>query len=127
MARCDPAMKRRRADQLLQTGKFGEALAVYEELSAAEPKDAKLHGLRARALFELHKADSNGLPRTVLEAVRKAHELDPDEANAFFVRGLMFKQTGESHKAVACWKRALLTDPKHLDAQREIRIAQMRK
>jgi hypothetical protein len=123
----DPAVKRRRAEQFLQTGKFSEALAVFDELLAAEPKDAKLHGLRARALFEVHKADASGLPRTVIEAVRKAHELDPDEANAFFVRGLIFKQTGETHKAVACWKRALLTDPKHLDAQREIRIAQMRK
>jgi hypothetical protein len=123
----DPAMKRRRADQFLQTGKFTDALALLDELLAAEPKDAKLHGLRARALFEVHKADSDGLPRTVLEAVRKAHELDPDEANAYFVRGLIFKQGGETHKAIACWRRALHTDPKHLDAQREIRISQMRK
>lgn len=123
----DPAMRRRRADQLMQSGKFAEALAVFDELLTAEPQDAKLHGLRARALFEVHKNDQNGLPRTVLEAVRKAHELDPDEANAFFVRGLVFKQTGELTKAIACWRRALFTDPKHLDAAREVRIAQMRK
>jgi len=123
----DPAMRRRRADQLMQSGKFAEALAVFDELLTAEGQDAKLHGLRARALFEVHKNDSNGLPRTVLEAVRKAHELDPDEANAFFVRGLVFKQTGELTKAIACWRRALFTDPKHLDAAREVRIAQMRK
>lgn len=123
----DPAMKRRRAEQFMQTGKFSDALPVLDELLAAEPKDAKLHGLRARALFEVHKADSSGLPKGVLEAVRKAHELDPDEANAYFVRGLVFKQAGEIQKAVACWKRALFTDPKHLDAQREIRITQMRK
>jgi len=123
----DPAMRRRRADQLMQSSKFAEALALIDELLTADGKDAKLHGLRARALFEVHRSDNGGLPRSVLEAVRKAHELDPDEANAFFVRGLVFKQAGELAKAVACWKRALFTDPKHLEAAREVRIAQMRK
>lgn len=123
----DPAMRRRRADQLMQSSKFAEALALIDELLSAEGKDAKLHGLRARALFEVHRNDNGGLPRAVLEAVRKAHELDPDEANAFFVRGLIFKQAGELPKAIACWRRALFTDPKHLEAAREVRIAQMRK
>ena len=121
----DPAAKRRRAEQLMQGSRYGEALPLLEEL-AKEAADAKLHGLRARALFEVHKNDRKGIPRTVIDAVKKAHELDPDEANAYFVRGLIFKQSGESHKALACWKRALFTDPKHIDAQREIRLANMR-
>jgi tetratricopeptide (TPR) repeat protein len=123
----DPAAKRRRVEQLMQGSRFVEALSLLDELVGSEPSDAKLHGLRARALFEAHRAETDGLPKSVLEAIRKAHELDADEANAFFVRGLIFKQAGETQKAIACWKRALVTDPKHLDAQREIRIAQMRK
>lgn len=122
----DPALRRRRVEQLMQSNKFSEALPLLDELLKAEAQDAKLHGMRARALFEAHRNDSGGLPRTVIEAVRKAHELDPDEANAFFVRGLIYKQTGELTKAIACWRRALFTDPKHLDAAREVRIAQMR-
>lgn len=123
----DPAAKRRRLEQLMQGSRFAEALALLDELVAAEEPDAKLHGLRARALFEVHRGDKDGLPRTVLEAAKKAHELDPDEANAYFVRGLIYKQVGETQKAIACWKRTLLTDARHIDALREIRLAQMRK
>jgi tetratricopeptide (TPR) repeat protein len=121
----DPASRRRRVELCMQTSRYAEALPLLEELLKEAP-DAKLQGLRARALFEVHKNDRHGLPRTVIEAVKKAHELDPDEANAFFVRGLIFKQAGDAHKALACWKRALFTDPKHIDAQREIRLANMR-
>jgi tetratricopeptide (TPR) repeat protein len=122
----DPAAKRRRAEQLMQGSRFAEALALIDELIGAEPADAKLHGLRARSLFEVHRTDGE-LPRAVMDAVKRAHELDADEANAYFVRGLLYKQVGEMQKAVVCWKRALQTDAKHIDALREVRLAQMRK
>ena len=111
----------------MQSSRFTDALSLLDELIASEPTDAKLHGWRARALFEVHRTEKDGLPRSVLDAVKKAHELDSDEANAYFVRGLLYKQVGENQKAVACWKRALLTEPNHIDALREVRLALMRK
>lgn len=127
MAASDPSTRRRRVEQFMQGSRFAEALGLLDELVGAEPNDAKLHGLRARALFEVHRGDPSGLPKTVLEAIKRAQELDADEANAYFVRGLIYKQAGELQKALACWKRALATDAKHIDAQREIRLAMMRK
>jgi tetratricopeptide (TPR) repeat protein len=122
----DPPARKRRVDTYMQAGRFAEALALLEELVAGEANNAKLHGLRARALFEVHRADPNGLPRTVVEAIKRAHELDPDEANAFLTRGLVYKQAGELQKAQACWKRALQTDQNNIDALRELRLIKLR-
>ncbi len=122
----DPASRKRRVETLMQGGRFAEALALLDELVTGEATNAKLHGLRARALFEVHRADPKGLPRTVVDAIKRAIELDADEANAYFTRGLVYKQAGELDKAKACWKRALQTDPNNIDAQRELRLTKLR-
>jgi tetratricopeptide (TPR) repeat protein len=122
----DPATRRKRADQFMQTGRFPEALSLLDDLVSELAKDATIHGLRARALFEVHRAAPDGLPRTVLEAVRRAHEIDPDEPHAYFTKGLVYKQGGELSKAIVCWRRVLQAEPKHIDAQREIRLAKLR-
>lgn len=123
----DPASKKKRVDQFVQSNRYAEALALLDELVGIEPKNAKLHGLRARALFEVHRGDPGGLPRSVIEAVKIAHELDADESQAYFVKGNIYKHAGELGKAMGCWKRALDGDPKHIDAERELRLARLRR
>lgn len=122
----DPATRRKRAEQFMHTARFAEALTLLEDLANELPNDAALHGMHARALFEVHRADAAGLPRTVLDAVRRAHKIDPDEIHAYFTKGLVYKQGGELNKAVSCWKRVLMENPRHIDAQRELRLARLR-
>ncbi len=116
----------RKAGDLVQSGRCDEAMTLIEELLADEPEDSELLALRGHALFEKHRANTDGLPRAVLDSLRKALEIEPDEVRALYVRGLIYKRAGDPKKALVYFKRVLHVDPKHIEAQREIRLAKLR-
>jgi hypothetical protein len=122
----DRGTKIRRAEHFLSHNRCDDALAVVDELIKEAPEDAAILALRGHALFEKHRVSPKGLPKSVLDALRKALEIDPDQRRAVYVRGLVYKQAGDMKKATACWKRVLQIDPKHLEAQRELRLAKLR-
>jgi hypothetical protein len=116
----------RRAEQLMQRGRSDEALAVVEELLLEEPERPELLALRAHAQFEKLGTGTAGLPRNLVDTLKKTLDLDPDQPRALYLRGLVYQRAGEMKKAVASFKRVLQVDPKHIDAQREIRLAKLR-
>jgi tetratricopeptide (TPR) repeat protein len=122
----DRASRLRKAEQALQRGRPDEAIAVADELLRTEPESAELHALRGYALFEKHRSDDGGLPRSVVDALKKALELDADQPRALYTRGLVFQRGGDAKKALACFKRVLQVQPKHIEAQRELRLAKLR-
>jgi tetratricopeptide (TPR) repeat protein len=122
----DKASRFKRVEQLLQRGRPDEALTEAEALCAADPNDVELMALRAQALFEKHQVNPEGIPRPVLDAIKKALDADPEQPRALYIKGLVFKRGGELKKAVAYFRQVLKVDPKHLDAQREIRLAKLR-
>jgi tetratricopeptide (TPR) repeat protein len=122
----DKPARIKRADLLLQRGRSDDALAIADALLASEPYDAELLALRAHTLFEKHQVNPDGLPRTVLDAIREALEADDENPRALYTKGLMYKRAGDSRKAVLYFRRVLQADPKHLDAQRELRLAKLR-
>jgi tetratricopeptide (TPR) repeat protein len=113
-------------EQLLMRGRSDEALELVDKMLAAR-KDAKdLLGLRAQALFEKHRASDDGAARVVLDAIKRALEVDPDNTRALFARGLLLQRAGEAKKALAYFRRVAQLEPRHLEAQREIRLAKLR-
>jgi tetratricopeptide (TPR) repeat protein len=116
----------RRVKQLLPRGRYDDALTDIDAMLRMEPERADLYGVRAHALFEKHSHEPGGLPRSVLEALKRALEIDPDETTALYVRGLVCKQGGDLKKACAYFKRVLQVDASHLEAQRELRLAKLR-
>lgn len=122
----DRAARMRKAEQLLQHARYDEVPALFDELPEKEREQADVLALRAHALFEKHRADLEGLPRTVVDTLKKALELDADQPRALYVRGLVYQRAGDSKKAVASFKRVLQVDPKHIEAKREIRLARLR-
>jgi tetratricopeptide (TPR) repeat protein len=116
----------KRAEHLMQRGRHDDALAEVDALLRLEPERAELHGLRAHVLFDKHSKEEQGLPRSVIDALKRALEIDADETRALYTRGLVCKRAGDPKKAGAYFKRVLQIDPKHVDAQREIRLAKLR-
>jgi tetratricopeptide (TPR) repeat protein len=121
----DRASRLRTAETALQRGRPDEALAIANDLLQSTPHDAELLTLRGVALFEKHRADPE-IPREVLDTLKRALELDEHQTRALYTRGLLYNRTGESKKALACFKRVLKIQPKHIEAQREIRLAELR-
>lgn len=122
----DKPSRIKRAEQLMQRGRFDDALACVDAMLSLEPYDAELLALRAHALFEKYQVNVDGLPRTVLDAIKKALEIDPEQPRALYAKGLVFKRAGDPKKASLYFRRVLQVDPKHLDAQRELRLAKLR-
>jgi tetratricopeptide (TPR) repeat protein len=122
----DKPSRIKRAEQLLQRSRYDEALASVDAMLAGEPYDAELLALRALTLFERHQINPDGLPRSVLEAIRRALEADPEHPRALFTKGLVFKRAGDPRKAAVYFRKVLQVDPKHIEAQRELRLAKLR-
>jgi tetratricopeptide (TPR) repeat protein len=116
----------RRVEQLLMRGRSDEALEMIDKMLAARKDQSDLLGLRAQALFEKHRAGDDGTARVVVDAIKRALEVDPDDTRALFARGLVLQRAGEAKKALAYFRRVAQLDPKHLEAQREIRLAKLR-
>jgi tetratricopeptide (TPR) repeat protein len=117
----------RRVEHYTQRGRHDDAIAEVDSMLTLEPTRADLYGLRAQVLFEKHsKGEAEGLPRSVIDALKRALEIDPDEVRALFTRGLVCKRGGDARKALAYFKRVLKIDPKHLEAERELRLAKLR-
>lgn len=123
-----PDAKRRRAESRLRNGQPSDAVEILQELVEQGPPQARIHGLLAWALFEQFRAlgGAGELPAALIEAVKRAHELDPDEAFATFARGLVFKHAGKDKKALVCFKRASAKAPTLVEAKREARLLTMR-
>ena len=128
MPAADDAQGRlRRAEQLLSRGRHDDAIAEVKALIDEGIKGADVLALHAHLLFEKHSLQQeDGLPRHVLEAIKRAADLEPDHPRTLFVKGLVAKAAGDTKKALAYFKRVLQSDPKHLDAQRELRLAKLR-
>jgi tetratricopeptide (TPR) repeat protein len=122
----DKPARIKRADLFLQRGRFDDALALADALLKLEPYDAELLALRAHVLFEKHQVNPEGLPRSVLDAIREALEADDENPRALHTKGLMYKRAGDPKKAALYFRRVLQADPKHIDAQRELRLAKLR-
>lgn len=122
----DRAGRIRRTEQLLQRGRVDEALAETDALLAEGKADVELLALHAQVLFEKHSVDDAGLPRAVHDAIKRAIDADPDHPRTTYIKGLVAKRAGDTRKALAYFRKVLQSDPKHIDAQREVRLLKLR-
>jgi tetratricopeptide (TPR) repeat protein len=123
----DHAGNVRYIEQLLMRGRYDDALEAIDKALVLKKDGDDLLGLRALALFEKHRAsDDVMIPKPVTDAIKYALELEADNTRALFARGLVLKRSGDTKKALAYFKRVAQLDPRHLEAQREVRLAKLR-
>jgi len=63
----------------------------------------------------------------ILARIEKAQRLEPNNTRIRWYRGSILKRMGKNGKAVGDFRFIVENDPRHLDAQREIRLYEMRK
>ena len=121
----DDTGKLRRAEQLTERRNFYEAGRIADDLIARDPKNADYHALRAFIFYQQFTGDRP--PRPLLDAIERALRLNEEQARALYVKGLVFKRMGKQLEAVRYFQKAMDADPQHLEAQRELRLAKMRR
>jgi curved DNA-binding protein CbpA len=147
------AERRREYDQLLRAGaanseeqeqvaqivraaaafQRAEVLLKKRDLKAAEtealaamkgdPDQAEYKALYAWICAEQPREKYDEL----IQLLNSALKSEPNNQRALWYRGQLHKRAGDSSKALRDFKQLLELNPKHLDAQREVRLHEMRR
>jgi hypothetical protein len=121
----DNAGKLRRAEQLAEHRNWGDAIRIVDALVARNPNDAA--SLAMRAWLHYQTLTANEAPKALHDLIERALRLDEQQPRALYLKGLVLKRMGKDQEAQRLFQQTLDADPDHLDAQRELRLAKMRK
>ncbi len=112
-----------RAEIQLRRKEFADAEKLAREAFALNPTDPAVLAVLGLILFERGSAEQLVEALTILtQAVAHA----PKNDKAQVTLGHVLKRKGENKKAIHHYRLALEANPKNVDAQRELRIAEMR-
>lgn len=121
----DDAGKLRRAEQYVARNNIKDAERIVDDLIASDPQNADFHAMRAFVLYHQFVGDRPSRP--LVEAVERALRLNEEHGRALFVKGLILNRMGKRNDAIRYFQRALDADPRNIDAERELRLARMRR
>lgn len=110
----------RRAEELIGRCEYEAAATALESVLALEPNDAEARALLGWAVFASHPGDETATARA-LEQLSKALDLDARSPSAPYYLGCIYRHLGRAGRARRMLALALERDPKHLDAERELR------
>ena len=101
-------------------------LAALEEVRKAvelDPSQADYIAL----LAWVESTQLNANLDEILARIEKAQRLEPNNTRIRWYRGSILKRLGKNGRAMGDFRFIVENDPRHLDAQREIRLYEMRK
>ena len=112
-------------EQAIAKREFLVAEQTARQLIGLDADDAEAHALAAWAQAHAGEAPEETL-RAAIPPLDKAVQMDPHCERAFFYRGVLNKRLGVGSAAFRDFTRVVQLNPRHVDAQREIRIFEMR-
>lgn len=110
-----------RGRMLVKARKWAEAVKVLNEAIAANGQEGEYFGWRGFARFFLHEDKAKGHP-LALRDMGYALKLNPNAAAIHYFQGYLWKMMGDFARAKTYFKRCVELDPRHIDAQRELRM-----
>ena len=122
-ALCSDAL--RKAEQLLLRDRVLLAEAEAKRALELEPDNPRCIAMHAWILSLL--PNSAGALDVVLESLTRALDFDPMNIQARFYRSKILERMDRLEEAVGEWRLIIELDPHHIDAERELRLWQMRR
>jgi hypothetical protein len=110
-----------RAEILIKARKYKEGLGLLEKAIGMNDQEAEFYAWRGYAKFLL-SADRKAIFPETSGDCRKAIKMQEKCTPAHLFLGHMAKALGDLKLAVSCYQRVLQLDPKHVEAQREMRL-----
>lgn len=107
---------------LVKARKYGEGLQMLEEAVRLNDKEGEFWAWRGWAGF-LAAKDKAVARAAALQDIDLGIKLNPKCAQAYYFGGQILKLTGDPAGALKWFKKVLQVEPKHIDAQREVRMA----
>ena len=112
-----------KAEVLMKRNNNAAALEEARKAVELDPSQADYIAL----LAWLDSTALNANLDEILARIEKAQRLEPNNTRIRWYRGSILKRMGKNGKAVGDFRFIVENDPRHLDAQREIRLYEMRK
>jgi curved DNA-binding protein CbpA len=112
-----------KAEVLMKRNNLGGALDEARKAVELDPSQADYIAL----LAWVESTQLNANLEQILARIEKAQRLEPNNTRIRWYRGSILKRLGKSGRAMGDFRFIVENDPRHLDAQREIRLYEMRK
>lgn len=106
---------------LVQARKFADALKMFDDSIALIPDDAEPYAWRGYARF-FAATDKKAILPQALKDITDCTKRNPNIAQAQFFQGMIHKVLGDLVQAKKFFSQTVKLDPKHIDAQRELRL-----
>lgn len=116
-----------KVDALLRRKAFAEARTILDKNLELSPEIADYPAKKAQALTLEFGMDEPSRRAEIAGLLDRALKLDETHENANFLMGQLLKRMGDERAALAHFQACVESNPHHIDAARELRLARMRK
>jgi tetratricopeptide (TPR) repeat protein len=111
---------------LIQERNFAEALQFFELAIEQDPGPSQYHAQAAGAMLQT-PLDSKAKKRRVEILLKTSIVRDPSDPTNFYQLGRMLKERGDIRNSTRLFACAVVLKPDYHEAQREVRLLQMRR
>ncbi len=105
---------------MMQNRKYAEGLKLFEEAVTCNEDEAEFYAWRGYAKY-LSATDRKASGTVAMKDLQHCISKNPNVATAYYFMGFIQKANGDEKNALANFKKTVALDPKHIDAQREVR------
>lgn len=119
-------MQFQKGEALFRKRDYSGALEHFRSALDLNADEGEFHAYLGWTEMLVHPDDSEARSRAKA-SLEQAVRLAPQSANCFYLFGLQQRACGETELAERMFRKVLELDPKHLEAGRELRLAQMRR
>jgi tetratricopeptide (TPR) repeat protein len=116
-----------KAEIFLKRNDFVQAQEYCQKAILGDQKQADYHALLAWLLSMKPERQNPAATEALIEDLTRAIGMNKMCERAHFYRGMLFKRLRRDEKAVKDFRRSFELNPRNIDAQREVRIFEMRR
>jgi DNA-binding response OmpR family regulator/DnaJ-domain-containing protein 1 len=115
----------RRGEQLVRSRDYPGAVRVLAKALELSPDEGEIHALYGWALFLVNRDDDAARTRAIRH-LEQATALAQASATPLYYLGQLRKACGELGEALRMFRKVVDLQPNHVEANRELRLLQMR-
>jgi len=123
----DAATNFQKAEIFLKRNDFAQSEEYCQKAISGDEKQADYHALLAWLRAMKAEGQSPAATEALVDDLTRAIAMNKMCERAHFYRGMLFKRLRQEDKAVRDFRRAFELNPRNIDAQREVRIFDMRR
>lgn len=120
------AMEFQKVEVLVRRKDYAGALKLLEPLMELAPEESDYPAMKGLILFRMHGTAQKAHVDMALACIEDALKLYDRSERALLTKAQILQRTGKHAEAIALFRQVVEINPKNVDAQRQVRLAEMR-